>query len=613
MNKKQSSFTEVHELLNSDYVPVFGSGSNKKISKPELFRQIKDETQIFVYPTIEQLQSANLVADPDWPTYVRVEEAGYRLYKITSIAAGANDIVLNNGTVAKSQLEYDNVIDNVAALSAAVATLPIGTTVSTRGAVTAGDGGHGTFDIVASTSLAVDGYSVIGSGPYAILRPVNGCVDIHQFGIGSNLGAALLRADAYCQSTGDTLTGSGTATLSAQITIKAPSIKLNNFTIFLASNFPASPAIIYQAVSNDLNSRTDVELAFDGNAAGQSSPITPLRVRATPNAPKFKLYFDQCNSYCINVNGNVERGSFDIVANNIDTFLLIDGDSPDTNHFTLRGGQFNRIAEINNSTTNQIHVDCQGQKAVAGVPAFEINSTRYQKITGELRALTYGTAVRYGAGVSFTRTSADSLQFDLHIQSIEDTGGIPVLDIRKCNNLQGQVTASFTHGPVAYFGDIPSADFTLTTLDSDYTGGHLVKFGDAATGVGPFGRYSVIDRGSSGAGVKTALIERAGGLDIYFDGSALPIDIATGCANDVISLSVERTYITNNVPITHNGVRANVQYRGQQLTPALTGYLAAVGAAGIPRGGNAWNVNTNSLNFFDGTVWKYATTTTTLV
>jgi hypothetical protein len=69
--------------------------------------------------------------------------------------------------------------DNVSALSAAVATLPVGATVSTKGAVTAGDGGYGIFDIVASTASPVDGYSVIGSGPYAVLRlPYN----VAQFG-----------------------------------------------------------------------------------------------------------------------------------------------------------------------------------------------------------------------------------------------------------------------------------------------------------------------------------------------------------------------------------------------------------------------------------------------
>jgi hypothetical protein len=108
-DQKQSQFIEVQELTDSDYVPVFGQSSNRKISKSNLFDQIKDETQIFIYPTIEQLQSADLVADLTWPVYVRVEEAEYRLYKITSLAPGVNDIAMNNGLTATFQEEYSDV------------------------------------------------------------------------------------------------------------------------------------------------------------------------------------------------------------------------------------------------------------------------------------------------------------------------------------------------------------------------------------------------------------------------------------------------------------------------------------------------------------------------
>jgi hypothetical protein len=109
MDRKQSQFTAVDSLDDSDFVPVFGSGSNSKISKANLFNQIKDETQIFIYPTIEQLQAANLIADTEWPVYVRVEETEYRLYKITSLAAGPNDIELDNGTTATFQEEFSEI------------------------------------------------------------------------------------------------------------------------------------------------------------------------------------------------------------------------------------------------------------------------------------------------------------------------------------------------------------------------------------------------------------------------------------------------------------------------------------------------------------------------
>lgn len=108
-DQKQSQFNEVKKLTDSDFVPVFGQNSNRKIRKTNLFGQIKDETQIFIYPTTEQLQAADLVVDETWPVYVRNEETEYRLYKITSLAPGVDDIDLNNGATATFQPEYSDV------------------------------------------------------------------------------------------------------------------------------------------------------------------------------------------------------------------------------------------------------------------------------------------------------------------------------------------------------------------------------------------------------------------------------------------------------------------------------------------------------------------------
>lgn len=73
---------------------------------------------------------------------------------------------------------------NRSALSSALAagSLSVGDVVETKGCDAVGDGGHAPFDIVASTSLPVDGYGVIGSGPYAVLRTDNGVVCPEQFG-----------------------------------------------------------------------------------------------------------------------------------------------------------------------------------------------------------------------------------------------------------------------------------------------------------------------------------------------------------------------------------------------------------------------------------------------
>lgn len=107
MSKKKSQFIEIDELLDSQYLSAFGDGIDRKISKPNFFKQIKDESfSPFIYPTIELLQAADLEVDVDNPAYCRCEETEYRLYKITNAAPGVDDIALNNGNTAEYQIEY---------------------------------------------------------------------------------------------------------------------------------------------------------------------------------------------------------------------------------------------------------------------------------------------------------------------------------------------------------------------------------------------------------------------------------------------------------------------------------------------------------------------------
>lgn len=64
----------------------------------------------------------------------------------------------------------------------------IGDKISTKGCLSVGDGGHGTFDVVASTSLAVDGYSVIEhpNGLFSVLRGTFFDCSPNQFGAFGN-------------------------------------------------------------------------------------------------------------------------------------------------------------------------------------------------------------------------------------------------------------------------------------------------------------------------------------------------------------------------------------------------------------------------------------------
>jgi len=183
MDRKQSQFTQTSTLLSSDYVPAFGQSTNKKISKADLFKQIKDETQIFIYQTIELLQAANLVADPDNPIYVMVEETGYEFYKITSLAPGVNDIELDNGTTATNQhVGYSAEPQTVAELRMVS---KVNKTASTAGYYNAGDGGNGEYWLDSSDTTSADnGFTVIvaADGGRWKLQSVNGSYNSRQSG-----------------------------------------------------------------------------------------------------------------------------------------------------------------------------------------------------------------------------------------------------------------------------------------------------------------------------------------------------------------------------------------------------------------------------------------------
>lgn len=104
---KQSNFTQVTTVDESDNVPLFTASENKRITYANMRDQLTDEIAVrFIYPTTAQLQQSNLEADEDEPNYVRCEETEYRLYKITALAAGVDDIALDNGMTATYQEEY---------------------------------------------------------------------------------------------------------------------------------------------------------------------------------------------------------------------------------------------------------------------------------------------------------------------------------------------------------------------------------------------------------------------------------------------------------------------------------------------------------------------------
>lgn len=109
MSKKFSQFTSQDTVSDNDYINITGA-TNRRIVWSDFLDNIYDRIVTpFIYPTIVSLQEAPLSADEDDPVYVRVEETEYRLYKITNIAPGASDIVLDNGNTATAQTEYRDI------------------------------------------------------------------------------------------------------------------------------------------------------------------------------------------------------------------------------------------------------------------------------------------------------------------------------------------------------------------------------------------------------------------------------------------------------------------------------------------------------------------------
>jgi len=204
MSKKFSQFTAKDTVADSDYVNVTGTGVNRRVAWPDFLDNIYDRIVTpFIYPTIVALQESPLRADEDDPVYVRVEETEYRLYKITNIVPGPNDITLDNGNTATAQVEYRdaNSVQTVATVAdLADSSFAVGVQVETRGCLAIGDGGQGDF-IVTAASGSPDGYSrvLLANGNHAVIQPDLGKLSLLCFGAVSDTDctAALTRAKAY--------------------------------------------------------------------------------------------------------------------------------------------------------------------------------------------------------------------------------------------------------------------------------------------------------------------------------------------------------------------------------------------------------------------------------
>ena len=161
---KQSDFAAVTSVDSADNIPLFTTHENKRITYANMLSQLTDEIAVrFIYPTIAQLQQSGLEADEDEPNYVRCEETEYRLYKITSLSVGVDDIALDNGRTASYQEEYSKsgfVLGAASSTNNALALFDgtTGTQLKT-GAVLSTIGGN----LASATSIAQVSYPRVGA------------------------------------------------------------------------------------------------------------------------------------------------------------------------------------------------------------------------------------------------------------------------------------------------------------------------------------------------------------------------------------------------------------------------------------------------------------------
>jgi len=158
MSTKFSQFTAQSTVSDDDYINITGA-QNRRIRWPDFLDNVFDRIVTpFIYPTIESLQEAPLRADQDNPVYVRVEETEYRLYKITTIEAGPDDITLDNGNVATAQTEYRDIGFVVGPESSTVGNLAVYD--NTTGTLLADGPNPSTFgvNLIEFPDSALDGY-----------------------------------------------------------------------------------------------------------------------------------------------------------------------------------------------------------------------------------------------------------------------------------------------------------------------------------------------------------------------------------------------------------------------------------------------------------------------
>lgn len=203
---RKSNFTTDSEVPDDHFFDTFGNGVNRKISKENLFKQIKKQAQTYYYDSEDDLKAAKLEADPDSPIYVRVAPS-WRLYRITSLAPVAPyDIALNNGATATLD-RLENLRASTVEDMKTIPFLKDGDFVDTINFETTGDKGGNTYEI--GTFGTADGVFIIDlTGTSLQARRVNR-VDIEVDTVSEMESLPFLYIDDDVSTLGYTDTGDG--------------------------------------------------------------------------------------------------------------------------------------------------------------------------------------------------------------------------------------------------------------------------------------------------------------------------------------------------------------------------------------------------------------------
>ena len=519
-------------------------------------------------------------------------------------------VLANDQRVTNVETDLDTkvkVFDTVTLMKAA--SLSSGDLVTTKGYHEAGDGGQARYLVQTAIEFGSTpdeyGSHTLANGNVAVLQ-VEGAVNVKQFGAGNNNAVALMKADEFAHDKHIPITGTGFFVLSEPILLRNYFIDFRALEFQIEPNFGHDVAITYQALENNLEAKSFVSISIKGNREQQNTPVTAFKVVNTPNGhSEIEVIGADCNTLC-HVTNNTERNVYRIYAHFCDIAVL-DGDptvsgSPDTNLFYINGGRCLQFYKKISSTTSHVVFNVQSQEETNlanDKAAIEIRRGRATTLSGELRGMVSKAMLILDEQLA----SSHFVQFSGLTFQGGGASGEPIIEVVNYNRILGRVIFNAPNSRAMDIKECGFVNLDTYVFNSDYVGSYI-KLGNFSEGKSVSGSIE-IDTVGSVAGAYLVEIDHAGGLDIKQEGSNVPIKINSTVNNDTLTISINRGYIINQIPIENPGnVRTDIGVRGLFTSSAILGYQHPI------RGMKAYSLNTNSLCFYNGSTWQAPTTTT---